>query len=470
VSPHNVESRMGGWRPRVFLTSGLELGMWMSVCVLAAVWLWRNGSLKRLAGYPFGNFWLPALAVTTVLCRASGAIALLVIGLTTLWASSRYNRRLPMILLLAAPILYVVIRVPNLVDYSSTISFLSRNFSEERAQSLEFRFQNEDKLIHQAMKQPVFGWGGWGRSRIFNKYGQDVSVTDGLWIIYLGQYGTVGVAAFLSIFLPAGFVFLWRYPPRKWIEPGLIAQSAVLCIIAIYTIDCLLNAFINSVFVVALGGLISCLQRGPGSFAESTKHEVGSDVDSDVRSLGGGQCGGGLADRYIELARNSRRSGAYKDADTAWRNAYGILVGQNAADAADAGLSRRRFDCANDLAWFLLSRPDPEPGDRAEAVELARQATQANPESPTYWNTLAAALCRVGDDQAAIDSTERGLALESTPSGFDFAVLALAHARLGRREQAVRWLAEAREWRERGRIESAVLDELIEESQTVLAS
>jgi hypothetical protein len=31
--------RMGGYRPRIFFSTGLELGMWMAVASLTAVWL-----------------------------------------------------------------------------------------------------------------------------------------------------------------------------------------------------------------------------------------------------------------------------------------------------------------------------------------------------------------------------------------------------------------------------------------------
>lgn len=472
VSPHNVESRLGGWRPRVFLTSGLELGMWMSVTLLTATWLWKSSSLKQLAGYPFGTYFLPVLAVTTVLCRASGAVALLFLGLAVLALSVRFNRRLPMLLMLSVPFLYVGIRVPNLWDYSGAVSFLERNFDHDRAQSLEFRFQNEDVLIAKAVQMPAFGWGGWGRSRVFNDNGDDVTVTDGLWIILLGPFGVVGLGSFLAAFLLPGIVFVWRYQARRWAEPAVAAQAAAVAVIGIYMIDCLLNAFVNSVYMAVLGGLVSCLQRGVDLSAGDV--DPGRFDYDDVRPPADGVAARGagfaLADRYIEMARDYRRMGSDEKASSAWRLAYDLLVRRCALEPDDLGLSRLRFDCANDLAWFLLSRPGPEPGDRAEAVSLARQATQADPDNPIYWNTLAAALCRVGDDHAAIDAAERVLALESAvPSGFDFAVLALAHARLGGIDEAARWLAEARAWREQSRVGSAVLDELIDEAQSVLA-
>ena len=467
-----MASRLGGWRPRVFFADGLELGMWMTVSCLCAVWMWWRRSLTTLWGYSFGAFFLPVIVVVTVLCRSSGAMMLLMAGLAVLWFSVQFRSRLLMLALVLGPIIYIAVRVPNVWDYSGLVDFLSQNFSSDRAESLAFRFKNEDILIAKAIQMPVFGWGGWGRSRVFNEDGVDVSITDGLWIIIMGPTGVVGLCSYLAVFVLPGLVFIWRYPARRWGDRDLASQTAVVCFIGIYMIDCLLNAFVSSIYVAALGGLVSCLRSGVG-FPAADPDEERLEFEYDHRPTGGHAPapGSGLADLYIEAARDYRRAGQDDKASSAWRLAHDLLVRQSLVDPDDPDRRRRRFDCANDFAWFLLSRTSPGPGDRAEAVSLARQATQADPDNPTYWNTLAAALCRVGDDQAAIVATRRGLALESAvPSGFDFAVLALAHARLGRREEAARQLAEAREWRERSRGRSPVLDDLIDEAQAALVS
>ena len=36
----------------------------------------------------------------------------------------------------------------------------------DRAESFDFRLDNDNLLIGKAMKRPLFGWGGGGRSRI----------------------------------------------------------------------------------------------------------------------------------------------------------------------------------------------------------------------------------------------------------------------------------------------------------------
>ena len=56
---HRFEGmRLGSWRPFVFFSTGLELGMWMTASSLSAVWLWRCGSLKRLGLLPPGRLGL----------------------------------------------------------------------------------------------------------------------------------------------------------------------------------------------------------------------------------------------------------------------------------------------------------------------------------------------------------------------------------------------------------------------------
>lgn len=471
--PHGM--RFGGWRPRVFFPDGLELGLWMSACVLAAFWLWRSGTLQRLGGFRVGRVVLPVITVTTVFCRSTGALSLLLAGLATLWVSKRLNSRLAMVLLLAAPLIYVGVRVPNLWDYTGYIDFLTTNFDAARAQSLEFRLYHEDMLIDKALQQPLFGWGGWGRARVFTEQGRDISVTDGLWIIIMGNNGAFGLGSLLASFLLPGFFVAWRYGPREWTNSVAAGHAAATCILAIFMIDSLLNAFPNAVYVVLLGGLVSSLQKGreaspsgmdemkqpPREFLHGPRPTAVASLET-AETL--------LADRHVELARNYRRIGASAEAALAWRHALRLLEDSRAASPEDQNLARRRLDCLNDLAWFLSNRPDPDAGDRDEAVALARRATEAEPDEPAYWNTLALALHRAGDDLGALEAAERSMNLSDVSTGFDSIVLALAHARIGRKDDARRWLNAAKQWRDLNRVNRQSLNELIHEADAALAT
>lgn len=469
--------RLGGWRPRLLFTNGLEFGMWMSVCLLAAYWMWRSGVLTRLAGWPMGRFLLPTLAVVTLFCRSTGALALLIFGVAGLWTSARFKTRLPMLLLISTPLLYVGVRSTNVWDYTGFITFLRSEFDDDRGQSLGFRWQNEDMLVAKALQKPVFGWGGWGRARVYNEKQEDISYTDGLWVILLGNTGAFGFGSFLTAWLLPCYIFAWRYKPKEWGEPIAAAQATVVCISVLYMIDCLLNAFPNAVYVAALGGLVSTLQLGRDETIRAD-HQTGAAppvppqdrlaAPAPASPIGPGTTEARLADRYVELARSSQRSGSTADAVVAWRHALRFFEDRCAASPADQGLARRRLDCANDLAWLLATRPDPETDDRREAVELARETTQAAPRDPAYWNTMALALHRAGDDLGSLEAAERSMDLADASTGFDFVVLALAHARIGRKDEAERWLAAVEQWRERNQTNDPALNDLIREAAAAL--
>ncbi|MDG3006777.1 hypothetical protein [Paludisphaera mucosa] len=459
--------RLGGSRPRVFLNRGLELGVWMSVCSLMALWLWRSGALRRIAGLSFGAVWLPILLFTTLLCRSSGALMLLALAIIVLELSARLNRKVFMIAWLSVSLVYVGVRIPNYWDYSGLISFLANNFDPDRAESLEFRFRNEDMLSVHAMQRPVFGWGGWGRSRVHDESGKDITITDGLWIIIFGVNGFVGLFSFLGMFLIPSFAFVKKFPVRRWTEPDVGAMAAIVAMLGLHVFDLLLNAFPNAVYVAAAGALATAVQAKVGARAGL---EAGGEPPAGLEGPRPSPVSAEerLAERYIEMARTLRINGGYEAAADARRFAYETLS-QRAGEGIEAPASRRRrLDCGNDLAWLLASRPDPRPGDREEAAELARRTTAAEPDNPTFWNTLALALCRVGDDDEAYAAALRSMELEGSWNGYDLVVLALTDARLGRKDEAARWLAEAGRWRDERDEADRTLDELIRETEAAL--
>lgn len=258
--------RLGGWRPTGLMASGLMLGMWMTAASLCAVWLWYTGSLKRLGRYKAGTLAL-ALVVVTVLCKSTGALVLLMGGLGILW-TIRYARVAFLYLLLCViPIAYPIIRAGGMWDGSQAVAWAKNAVGEDRAKSLRFRFKNEDILSEKALKRAMWGWGRFGRSRVFDENGKDISTTDGLWIITLGQSGIVGLAAVTAIFLVPGIRFWWRTKAADWSDPSFAAVGAFSVILALYAIDNILNAMLNPVITVCMGAVsaASLTRRTPAS-------------------------------------------------------------------------------------------------------------------------------------------------------------------------------------------------------------
>ena len=57
------------------------------------------------------------------------------------------------------------------------------------------------------------------------------------------------------------FVFWRRYRHVDWGEPGLAPIAGLVCVLPLYTIDCLMNAMLNPVFTVAAGGILGWLSN-----------------------------------------------------------------------------------------------------------------------------------------------------------------------------------------------------------------
>jgi tetratricopeptide (TPR) repeat protein len=105
---------------------------------------------------------------------------------------------------------------------------------------------------------------------------------------------------------------------------------------------------------------------------------------------------------------------------------------------------------ANNLAWELVTSPDPLHREPGLAVELAKQAVRQAPGEDIYWNTLGVAHYRVGDWEAAIQALEEAEKLAPGKYfSFNAFFLAMCHHQLGdpakakeHYDRAVRWCQE----------------------------
>lgn len=260
-SPFNFGQtvRYGGYRPSIFMQHGLEVGMWMMAASLIGVWFWKSGVIRQVYGMPM--VWLVASLVGTfVLVKSTGAYFLLFLGILVMVMAWQFRTSILVLLFIAGIAIYLgqnTLTETYITD--QIVASVSGIVPEERIQSLEFRFNNEEILTDKARRQITFGWGGWGRNRVYkyNWEGKlvDVSITDSLWIITFGQNGLVGlISVFTAFFLPA-IAFIRRYPAAYWSNPQIAPAAAITVIIILYTIDTLFNAMINPIFILACGGV-----------------------------------------------------------------------------------------------------------------------------------------------------------------------------------------------------------------------
>ena len=122
---------------------------------------------------------------------------------------------------------------------------------------MQYRFDNENILIQKALQGSFFGWGGFGRSRVYDESGKDISVSDGLWIITFGQYGIYGISMLLIAIQWPIILFLKRIKPERWKNPSWGASAVMAHFLGIFMIDNLLNAMINPIYMLFSGSLIS---------------------------------------------------------------------------------------------------------------------------------------------------------------------------------------------------------------------
>jgi hypothetical protein len=246
--------RFGGYRPTVFMQHGLMVGMWMTCASLAGVWLWQTRSLRKVRNLPMWVL-VCALLGTTVLCKSMGAIVLLMLGLAILYACRFIRSNVVLIVLLFITPAYMIVRAQGLWDGHQIIE-IAASVSDERADSLRDRLGEEELLIARASERPVWGWGGFGRWRVKDEVtGEDLTSSDGMWIIVRGERGMVGLVTITLVLLLPFVLLLKRVPARQWGHPAYAGAVTLAMILMLWSIDNLFNAMHNPVYIIAAGGL-----------------------------------------------------------------------------------------------------------------------------------------------------------------------------------------------------------------------
>ncbi len=245
--------RYGGFRPMVFMEHGLMVGIWMISSTLIGLWVWVTGIVKKFRGIPV-SILVIMLLITTILCKSTGAIALFILGTGILLITKKIKMNIMLICLILLPVLYVSTRATGFWNAENFTMFVYEH-DKERAQSLWTRIDNENMLIEKAIENKIFGWGGWGRSRVYDEEGQDITITDGLWIIVFGKNGMVGLAALMSSILMPIIVVMKLYTPLELFHKKVIPVTILSVLLGLYMIDSLLNAMVNPIFMVAAGGI-----------------------------------------------------------------------------------------------------------------------------------------------------------------------------------------------------------------------
>jgi hypothetical protein len=246
--------RGSSWRPMVFMQHGLMLTLWMCSGALIAMVFWMSGSVKTVLRIP-SSLWAIVLTLVAAACQSFGALALMLAAMAIAIASKQLRFRLLLGVALAIPTTYMVMRMTGLWDGNSLIEASRAVGGDDRAGSLMIRIRNETAFINRAMQQPIFGWGGFGRSRPTDAEAGFRVLSDGYWIIILGQHGLVGLSLLTWYFTAPVAMFLSRWRSAAVTHPWLAPAFALSLVLMMFMTDCLFNAMPNVVFGLVAGGL-----------------------------------------------------------------------------------------------------------------------------------------------------------------------------------------------------------------------
>jgi cell division protein FtsW (lipid II flippase) len=252
-----------------FIGHGLEVGFFMATALICAVTLWKNKIIikSKLAVFfsnlrtnrknnitGFGGLYTVSyMAIVLLLQKAIASLLYGVSGAFSILFLSPRKLMWVALLISTFAISYPVLKIMERIPEEKILTYAA-SYDAQRAQSLATRFYNENQLIERALIKPYSGWGQWGRSRVYDSYGKDITLADGSWIIQFGKHGFFG---FLAMF---GLIFWtvvravkgYRYCED---ESEQRFMAAHMLLVALIMFDQLPNSSLNPWYWLVIGAL-----------------------------------------------------------------------------------------------------------------------------------------------------------------------------------------------------------------------
>jgi hypothetical protein len=259
--------RFGGYRPMAMMTHGLALSLFMLGPTLAAFALARD-KRERIWKFSARHVSL-ALLLLLILCKSTAVWVYAMVAIPLVrYGSVKLMMRTAVVLALVVclyPYLRAVDKFPT-----ETVLELSAKIDQDRRESMKFRFDNEDVLIEHAMKKPWLGWSTvYGRHMLYDEGGGLMTVTDGGWIISLGNGGIIGLALF-NVIPVMGIITVARRL-RRIRDPK---QRTMLAALALYLSLCWVDVLPNGSFNLMPQFLSGALCAISGALARQKRGQV----------------------------------------------------------------------------------------------------------------------------------------------------------------------------------------------------
>lgn len=267
--PHSFEQQVrdDGFRPVVFLGHGLQVAFFCMSAIVASAALWKaRVRVVRSFAPAFVTAWLAAVLV---LCKSLASLVYAVMWVPlTLYVSPKLQLRVAAALV-SVSLAYPMLRAVDLFPAKELLS-IAGSVSAERAASLNVRFQQEEMLLAHIEKRPWFGWGRFGRGRVYDETGKDISITDGHWIVVMTTFGIIG---FLAEFGLVAFVVFRAVGSLRFArsDADKAYLTALASIVAIGLVDQLPNATTSPWSWLLCGALLGRAEQLRYAKSTSTK-------------------------------------------------------------------------------------------------------------------------------------------------------------------------------------------------------
>ena len=245
--------RFGGFRPNVFLGHGLLVASFIMMSLLATAALLR-GSIGKERWRKFAV--LCYLFCVLILCKTVGSILFAVLFAPIVLFARPHVQRWAMLVCAAFLLTYPILRAADAIPVDQILD-VAEMIQAERAQSLNFRFENERMLLERAAEKPFTGWGFWNRNRNMDlDTGRILTVPDGYWVYVIGVLGWFG---YICIFGLLTFPLLRLWAKRKECtgSPDEFITHGVAIMMSVNLLDLIPNAPINNLTWIMAGMILA---------------------------------------------------------------------------------------------------------------------------------------------------------------------------------------------------------------------
>ncbi len=245
--------RGDGFRPIVFTEHALVLALWFGTVLIAATSLRQLG--KNAPRWSHKAWWLmPVFILMIPMCKSLGAT---VLGFTATASVALRSCRYALLIFILAAMSYVMARIFFDEGTYQAISSLLDYLPPERAQSFQFRMDNERLLLARAWDQPWIGWVKEGFRNVATEglLPGEASVnvvTDSMWIIVFGTTGFMGIFTLYPALIAGATRCYWDASVRQLTE-----CKALSAIVAILMLDTVSNGWFGPVATLATGAALS---------------------------------------------------------------------------------------------------------------------------------------------------------------------------------------------------------------------